>query len=296
MKSNSKNNNKKNKSFISIKSNLFVSKSMEKIKRKNFLNENVNNSSKSKNFQSFSTGTDDKKDNEIREFLSMKNLNSFNIIKNYSIKSIGNDINKTFYSFPRKDERSRNNNYNQNKFEKKIIANNNKNENMYNNINLLKIYAKLDNVTNSLNKLISKNNNYINNNYIFCSNKCKNISQNKNKIKEYNKKDKTYIEDKFKNNGSNKVENEILKPLPPKTPKLFENIYIFFENNNNKYINHDCFKKLNRSKIYNNFYNHFFIQSNERKKGNITYASFSTTCRIKRKLLTILYFCPIKKI
>ena len=292
VKSNFMYNSKKNKSFIYNKSNWSFSKLMEKIKRKNFLHENVNNSSKSRNSQSFSTGTEDKKDDEIKEFLSMKNLNTFSNIKNYSLKSLGNDINKTFHALPLKEISNRKSNDKPNKFEKKIISNYEKNENI---INLLKIDNKLDNVTNSLNKPISKKiNNINNNNYYFCINKYKNISQNKNKLKEYNKKDKIYKEDKIKNDGSNKIKDEILKPFPPKTPILLENIYIFSENNDNKFISHDCYIKLNKSKIYNNFYNHFFIRNNERRKGNITYTSCSTTNRIRGKLLTILYFCPKK--
>ena len=293
MKNKSKTNKENNTLLISIKSNSSFFKQKEKDERKNFTHEKINNSLKSRTTQSFSTGTEDKKDDEIKEFFSMKNLNSFDIIKNYNVINIDNTYNKSLYILKLKELNSINSNDKTNKFENNQISNDLKNENICN-INLLNIHVNLKNNINDLNKSSPEKGEYTKKN--ICFNEYKIISPNNIKIEgSSSKNDKIYIEKKIIKNGSNKIQKDILKPFPPKTPTLLENIYIFSENNKNKTINHDCYVKLNRSKIPNNFYNHFFVQNCIKKKENSKYVFCSTTNRIRGKLLTILYFCPIKK-
>lgn len=275
IKSKTKINKQKNKSLIYIKLNSTFSKNKGIISDRY---ENLNNSLKLKNTQSISTDEDDIKDNEIKEISSTKCIFPKKIIKNFSFIiedytpiKIANNI------LPKKIN-SKINNIIPNKFENKKISEISKDKiNINKNIpeNEIKLKASKNNV--NLNISNSKNKNKINS---------KNITQNNS--------NKLFKEETNKSNNL-LIQKECLKSFPPKKPILFNNKYILLENNNkNNSVNKSCIY-LDRSKIPNIFYNHIMIKDNRAKEQKCSkYMTISTTNRIKGKLLTILYFRPIK--
>ena len=211
---------------------------------------------KSRHSLSLSTGTDTKKDDDTKESWSMKNLNDFSNVN--TERNIVSNV------------------------ESKNVCNN------CNGINLLKNNIKLDKDFNN-SVLTQKNINNINN-CILYDNKNKNLSHKNNKIEVYNN---NVIYDEIKDNEKNSKEKELLKCLPPKIPSLLDHIFSISENDENKIIHNDCFIKINKSTFPNNYYNHYMAICNKIKK-KFSYNSCSTTCRIKNKLMTILYYFPEK--
>ena len=82
-----------------------------------------------------------------------------------------------------------------------------------------------------------------------------------------------------------------LKRYPPYKPELFNGKYIL-KDEYKKYFINICYMNLNRYKIPHFFYNHMMIKSHLKKR---TYLSCSITKRTKEKLITIIYYQPIKK-
>jgi hypothetical protein len=254
-KTNSTKSNNISFSYIHSKSSLTKEKEKDKLNNLNHQNKNIY--LKSRRSLSLSTGTDDKKDDETKEVLSMKNLNLFcninaewNIVLKVESKNVGNNCNG---------------------------------------INLLKNNIRLDKDFNN-SVLTQKNINNINN-YILHDIKNKNFSHNNNKLEVYNS---YIIYDKIKDIEKKSKEKDLLKGLPPKIPSLLDHIFSLSGKDENKFIHNDCFIKLNKSTFPNNFYNHYMEICNKTKK-EISYNSCSTTSRIKNKLLTILYYFPEKK-
>lgn len=256
MKTKTNSTKSNNISFSFIHSKSSLTKEKEKDKISNLNYQNKYIYSKSRRSQSLSTGTDDKKD-ETKECFSMKNLNHF--------CNINTELNLVL------------------NVENKNVGNN------CNGVNLLKNNIKLDKDFNNSVLTQKKINNI--NNCILYDNKNKNLSHKNNKIEIYNS---NVIYDKIKDNEKKTKSKEFLKCLPPKIPSLLDHIFSISGNNENKYIHSDCFVKINKSTFPNNYYNHYMEICNKRKKIN-SYNSCSTTCRIKNKLLTILYYFPEKK-
>ena len=257
MKTKTNSTKSNNISFSCIHSKSSLTKEKEKDKINNLNHQNKYIYLKSRHSQSLSTGIDDKKDDEAKEFSSMKNLNHFcninaerNIVLNVENKNVGNKCNG---------------------------------------INLLKNNIKLDKDFNN-SVLTQKNINNIN----YCilnGNKNKNLSHKNNKIDIYNS---YLLYDKIKDNKKKSKEKEFLKCLPPKIPSLLDHIFSLSGNGENNLIHSDCFIELNKPIFPNTFYNHYMEICSKTKKA-ISYNSCSTTSRIKNKLLTILYYFPEKK-
>ena len=121
------------------------------------------------------------------------------------------------------------------------------------------------------------------------------INNNFNIIREINNIDNKNSLNK--NNCINKKEgknSEIylkLKRYPPYKPELFNDKYTFIEEYKKNFIN-ICYMNLNRYKIPHFFYNHMMVKNDLKKKS---YLSCSITKRTKEKLITIIYYQPIKK-
>lgn len=116
---------------------------------------------------------------------------------------------------------------------------------------------------------------------------------NKNKIssngiKNINNKDKKNCNYYLNNKREKKIEKgNILSSLPPTVPELFNNMYIL--SNKNKSCSNSN-NSINISKVPNCFYKHLMIKHN----NNRMYLSCSITKRIKAKLLTIIFYQPVK--
>lgn len=279
IKSESKLNSQKNKSSIFLKFKSSFSKNKYNISYKY---ENINNSLKLKNTQSISTDEDDLKESEIKEISSTKNIFPKKIIKNFRFINEDYSPNKIEAHLLQQKIASKNVSFIPNIFKNKIISQKSKNKtNNYNNIKILENGDKLENDINS-NFTNSKNINEMKNNV------------NLEKTEQQKKTNKIF---KKENNKSNNIliDRQYLKSFPPKKPSLFNNEYIFLENNNkNNTVNKSCIY-MDRSKIPNIFYNHLMLQNDEiQKKQNSKYMTISTTNRIKGKLVTILYIRPIK--
>jgi hypothetical protein len=279
IKSESKLNSQKNKSSIFLKFKSSFSKNKYNISYKY---ENINNSLKLKNTQSISTDEDDLKESEIKEISSTKNIFPKKIIKNFRFINEDYSPNKIEAHLLQQKIASKNVSFIPNIFKNKIISQKSKNKtNNYNNIKILENGDKLKNDINS-NFTNSKNINEMKNNV------------NLEKTEQQKKTNKIF---KKENNKSNNIliDRQYLKSFPPKKPSLFNNEYIFLENNNkNNTVNKSCIY-MDRSKIPNIFYNHLMLQNDEiQKKQNSKYMTISTTNRIKGKLVTILYIRPIK--
>ena len=279
IKSESKLNSQKNKSSIFLKFKSSFSKNKYNISYKY---ENINNSLKLKNTQSISTDEDDLKESEIKEISSTKNIFPKKIIKNFRFINEDYSPNKIEAHLLQQKIASKNVSFIPNIFKNKIISQKSKNKtNNYNNIKILENGDKLKNDINS---------NFTNS---------KNINEMKNNVnlEKTEQKKKTNKIFKKENNKSNNIliDRQYLKSFPPKKPSLFNNEYIFLENNNkNNTVNKSCIY-MDRSKIPNIFYNHLMLQNDEiQKKQNSKYMTISTTNRIKGKLVTILYIRPIK--
>ena len=242
----------------------------------------MNNSLKLSNNQSFSTGVDEIKDIEIKESISQKNLNIFD--NSSFINNTHNIMNKKDINLISKDLTlcKPNNNENKLKNKNKILINIQPNKNYFIKILFEKIlkFQKEDNINEQ--KTTGKN----------ILNKA---SNNKGKIK-------TKVNNKiFKNECDNIINKSIdiqlkndLKPLPPKIPFLFNNIYkLCKEEQNNINSSYDT---INRSEVPNAFYNHIMITNNNISNKNSKPYSFSITNRIKGKLLTIVYLSPNKNV
>ena len=180
--------------------------------------------------QSLSTNCEDRKENEIKTVISMKNI----ILK--PIKANKNNINFNV-----------------------------------NNINILG-NKNFENRETSKNKISS------------------------NGIKNINIKDIKNCNYFVNNKKEKKIEKgNILRSLPPAVPELFNNMYIL-SNKNKNYGNSNNSKNSNNSsikinKVPNCFYKHLLIKHNN---NNRTYLCCSITERIKAKLLTIIFYQPVK--
>ena len=213
-----KNNQQKN---IYKRLNFIFYKQNENSRSIDYKLKNNNNSLQLTNIQSFSTGIDDIKDNEIKETLSQKNINIVNIFKNNIIVNKEDNVNKRFMNLSSKNINSIQNYTKKNKFKNRTISNLSSNKNDINNIIL--IYeddSKLQKDVN--NKNINNNIKYINN-YNLESNQMSNKNDKyiNNKIFKEDNNDKS---ENDKNNISQK-KNVTLKPFPPKIPQLFHSKY-----------------------------------------------------------------------
>ena len=174
---------------------------------------------------------------------------------------------------------------NENNNEYNMIINSNENKNNNNQIkingNLIIINEEIKININPINLFnISKEN--VNNNL--------NDDKKKNIVKdEVNKK----IDSNKIKNFCKKSENfEILNEHPPHTSELFNNMYILTENNKYYYTSRYCYDRLNRSKIEHFFFNHIMIKNHIK---NSSYFSLCINKRTKNKLITIIYYKPMKK-
>ena len=251
---------------------------------------NNNNSLQLTNIQSFSTGIDDIKDNEIKEALSQKNINIVNIFQNNIIVNKEDNVNKRFMNLSSKNINSNQNYTKKNKFKNRTISNLSSNKNDINNIIL--IYEDDSKLQKDVNNKNINNNTKCVNNYNLESNQMSNKNDKyiNNKIFKEDNNDKS---ENNKNNISQK-KNVTLKPFPPKIPQLFHSKYEYelsCDQNYNFKISKYCCKP----KIPNVFYNHIFIKNKNIANKN-SLLSISITSRNKGKTLTILYYRPNKNI
>ena len=282
-----KNNQQKN---IYKRLNFIFYKQNENSRSIDYKLKNNNNSLQLTNIQSFSTGIDDIKDNEIKEALSQKNINIVNIFQNNIIVNKEDNVNKRFMNLSSKNINSIQNYTKKNKFKNRTISNLLSNKNDINNIIL--IYEDDSKLQKDVNNKNINNNTKCVNNYNLESNKMSNKNDKyiNNKIFKEDNNDKS---ENNKNNISQK-KNVTLKPFPPKIPQLFHSKYEYelsCDQNYNFKISKYCCKP----KIPNVFYNHIFIKNKNIVNKN-SLLSISTTSRNKGKTLTILYYRPNKNI
>ena len=282
-----KNNQQKN---IYKRLNFIFYKQNENSRSIDYKLKNNNNSLQLTNIQSFSTGIDDIKDNEIKETLSQKNINIVNIFKNNIIVNKEDNVNKRFMNLSSKNINSIQNYTKKNKFKNRTISNLSSNKNDINNIIL--IYEDDSKLQKDVNNKNINNNTKCVNNYNLESNQMSNKNDKyiNNKIFKEDNNDKS---ENNKNNISQK-KNVTLKPFPPKIPQLFHSKYEYelsCDQNYNFKISKYCCKP----KIPNVFYNHIFIKNKNIANKN-SLLSISITSRNKGKTLTILYYRPNKNI
>ena len=282
-----KNNQQKN---IYKRLNFIFYKQNENSRSIDYKLKNNNNSLQLTNIQSFSTGIDDIKDNEIKEALSQKNINIVNIFQNNIIVNKEDNVNKRFMNLSSKNINSIQNYTKKNKFKNRTISNLSSNKNDINNIIL--IYEDDSKLQKDVNNKNINNNTKCVNNYNLESNKMSNKNDKyiNNKIFKEDNNDKS---ENNKNNISQK-KNVTLKPFPPKIPQLFHSKYEYelsCDQNYNFKISKYCCKP----KIPNVFYNHIFIKNKNIANKN-SLLSISITSRNKGKTLTILYYRPNKNI
>ena len=256
---------------------LFTNQKENIISNKECKYQNVNNYVKLENTQSFSTGTDDIKDNEIKYSLYEKSTKGNEILSNSSFLNEDNNSKKVIFQLSSQDKNSKEVKLSQ--YENKIFHKERGNKTEYNNS-----LTKFEKDTNNGNNL---NNQKLKKDFEFE----KNLNRKKD-IKNNNENTKNFKE---VINNNIIIKNKTLKSFPPKIPNLFDYKYNLSLDENNIFIS-DYYKKINGSIIPNIFYNHLIINNNKISKENSNYFSISTTNRIKGKLLTILYFCPIKNI
>lgn len=110
-----------------------------------------------------------------------------------------------------------------------------------------------------------------------------------NRIKNINIKDIKNCNYFVNNKREKKIEKgNILRSLPPTVPELFNNMYIL--SNKSKNCNNSNNSSITINKVPNCFYKHLMIIHN----NNRMYLSCSITERIKAKLLTIIFYQPVK--
>ena len=282
-----KNNQQKN---IYKRLNFIFYKQNENSRSIDYKLKNNNNSLQLTNIQSFSTGIDDIKDNEIKETLSQKNINIFNIFQNNIIVNKEDNVNKRFMNLSSKNINSIQNYTKKNKFKNRTISNLSSNKNDINNIIL--IYEDDSKLQKDVNNKNINNNTKCVNNYNLESNQM----SNKNDKYINNKIFKEDNNDKSENNNNNisQKKNVTLKPFPPKIPQLFHSKYEYELSCDQNY-NFKISKYYCKPKIPNVFYNHIFIKNKNIANKN-SLLSISITSRNKGKTLTILYYRPNKNI
>ena len=282
-----KNNQQKN---IYKRLNFIFYKQNENSRSIDYKLKNNNNSLQLTNIQSFSTGIDDIKDNEIKETLSQKNINIVNIFKNNIIVNKEDNVNKRFMNLSSKNINSIQNYTKKNKFKNRTISNLLSNKNDINNI--IFIYEDDSKLQKDVNNKNINNNTKCVNNYNLESNQMSNKNDKyiNNKIFKEDNNDKS---ENNKNNISQK-KNVTLKPFPPKIPQLFHSKYEYELSCDQNY-NFKISKYYCKPKIPNVFYNHIFIKNKNIVNKN-SLLSISTTSRNKGKTLTILYYRPNKNI
>lgn len=282
-----KNNQQKN---IYKRLNFIFYKQNENSRSIDYKLKNNNNSLQLTNIQSFSTGIDDIKDNEIKETLSQKNINIVNIFKNNIIVNKEDNVNKRFMNLSSKNINSIQNYTKKNKFKNRTISNLSSNKNDINNIIL--IYEDDSKLQKDVNNKNINNNTKCVNNYNLESNQMSNKNDKyiNNKIFKEDNNDKS---ENNKNNISQK-KNVTLKPFPPKIPQLFHSKYEYELSCDQNY-NFKISKYYCKPKIPNVFYNHIFIKNKNIANKN-SLLSISITSRNKGKTLTILYYRPNKNI
>ena len=282
-----KNNQQKN---IYKRLNFIFYKQNENSRSVDYKLKNNNNSLQLTNIQSFSTGIDDIKDNEIKETLSQKNINIVNIFKNNIIVNKEDNVNKRFMNLSSKNINSIQNYTKKNKFKNRTISNLSSNKNDINNIIL--IYEDDSKLQKDVNNKNINNNTKCVNNYNLESNQMSNKNDKyiNNKIFKEDNNDKS---ENNKNNISQK-KNVTLKPFPPKIPQLFHSKYEYELSCDQNY-NFKISKYYCKPKIPNVFYNHIFIKNKNIANKN-SLLSISITSRNKGKTLTILYYRPNKNI
>ncbi len=282
-----KNNQQKN---IYKRLNFIFYKQNENSRSIDYKLKNNNNSLQLTNIQSFSTGIDDIKDNEIKEALSQKNINIVNIFQNNIIVNKEDNVNKRFMNLSSKNINSSQNYTKKNKFKNRTISNLLSNKNDINNIIL--IYEDDSKLQKDVNNKNINNNTKCVNNYNLESNQMSNKNDKyiNNKIFKEDNNDKS---ENNKNNISQK-KNVTLKPFPPKIPQLFHSKYEYELSCDQNY-NFKISKYYCKPKIPNVFYNHIFIKNKNIVNKN-SLLSISTTSRNKGKTLTILYYRPNKNI
>ncbi len=282
-----KNNQQKN---IYKRLNFIFYKQNENSRSIDYKLKNNNNSLQLTNIQSFSTGIDDIKDNEIKEALSQKNINIVNIFQNNIIVNKEDNVNKRFMNLSSKNINSSQNYTKKNKFKNRTISNLLSNKNDINNIIL--IYEDDSKLQKDVNNKNINNNTKCVNNYNLESNQMSNKNDKyiNNKIFKEDNNDKS---ENNKNNISQK-KNVTLKPFPPKIPQLFHSKYEYELSCDQNY-NFKISKYYCKPKIPNVFYNHIFIKNKNIANKN-SLLSISITSRNKGKTLTILYYRPNKNI
>ena len=282
-----KNNQQKN---IYKRLNFIFYKQNENSRSIDYKLKNNNNSLQLTNIQSFSTGIDDIKDNEIKEALSQKNINIVNIFQNNIIVNKEDNVNKRFMNLSSKNINSIQNYTKKNKFKNRTISNLSSNKNDINNIIL--IYEDDSKLQKDVNNKNINNNTKCVNNYNLESNQMSNKNDKyiNNKIFKEDNNDKS---ENNKNNISQK-KNVTLKPFPPKIPQLFHSKYEYELSCDQNY-NFKISKYYCKPKIPNVFYNHIFIKNKNIANKN-SLLSISITSRNKGKTLTILYYRPNKNI
>ena len=282
-KNNQQKNTYKRLNFIFYKQN-------ENSRNIDYKLKNNNNSLQLTNIQSFSTGIDDIKYNEIKETLSQKNINIVNIFKNNIIVNKEDNVNKRFMNLSSKNINSIQNYTKKNKFKNRTISNLSSNKNDINNI--IFIYEDDSKLQKDVNNKNINNNTKCVNNYNLESNQMSNKNDKyiNNKIFKEDNNDKS---ENNKNNISQK-KNVTLKPFPPKIPQLFHSKYEYELSCDQNY-NFKISKYYCKPKIPNVFYNHIFIKNKNIANKN-SLLSISITSRNKGKTLTILYYRPNKNI
>lgn len=209
------------KKYICFKKN-------NKAKFENFLGEVSNYSFKSRKSRSISTNYEDRKDNETKDIISLKNI--------LNHKSFIKDL------------------FNSNNIKERNIM-----ENAGKNINIIKKFD--DKISYNINQKVS--------------------------FKENEKYDI-----KIKKSFKKLINRGKLNKSPPTIPELFNLYFLTNNKSNNNYYNKKNYKNYKNNKIPNNFYNHLMIKN--KKKNNIYFSSYSITKRIKSKLLTIIFYTPVK--
>ena len=241
----------------------------------------INNSFQLKVSNSSSTGVDDIKENDSKEFPSKKIYKKRKSQKNNYISNKDNTFLNQCFNLSSKEMDSTYNTVGQYKFKnKKISINFESNKYDYKSKNGIKV---------------DKDGKNYNKDKLSDSKKV-NVETNKMKSQS-DKKVETIKEEKNKFMNMINLKKEELKPYPPKSPLLYGDKYKISGNEEGTFNNY--YKKMNRSIIPHAFYNHIMINDN---RNNIIFChnqknkTICLTNRNKGKLITILYYSPLTSI
>lgn len=259
---------------------LLNNKEAFKQKGKGYNDEKKNINSLKSRSQSLSTNYEDRgKNNEIKALISMKSLSLSKESNNPN--EIFSDKVKILLNHFDKEKKNEANNF---KFQifgdkKKMNCDFNKIKSSGNNYSKTIIKYKNKFKYNSKELIISKSKSSSNINYI----NRQTCPREKKVCKKFQKSEKKCNRIKIK-----KLEID-LKPTPPRIPELYNNNFILYENDSKYLCNSNYYKKINKSRIPNIFYNHLIVKT---KKYNGKIFSCSITKRNKGKILNIIYYKP----